>query len=57
MRLAGEDDEDSWINVLRKNGYKDITKYLVGLGEDENVARELVKKIYALYTDTETEED
>ena len=55
--LAGEDDEDSWINVLRKNGYKDITKYLVGLGEDENVARELVKKIYALYTDTETEED
>ena len=55
--LAGEDDEDSWINVLRKNGYSDITKYLVGLGEDENVARELVKKIYALYNDTETEEE
>ena len=50
--LAGEDDSDSWINVLRKNGYKDISTYLVGLGEDVNLAHEFVKKIYALYTDT-----
>ena len=53
--LAGEDDDESWINILRKNGYKDITKYLVGLGEDNNVARELVRKIYALYDDTPEE--
>lgn len=47
--LAGEDEPESWINIFRKNGYKDISTYLVGLGEDENMARELVKKIYALY--------
>ena len=49
--LAGEDDPDSWINILRKNGYKDISTYLVGLGEDKNMARELVRKIYALYNE------
>ena len=43
--MAGEDDPDSWINILRKNGYKDIDIYLVGLGEDDNLARELVRKI------------
>ena len=46
--MAGEDDPDSWINILRKNGYKDIDIYLVGLGEDDNLARELVGKIRAL---------
>ena len=46
--MAGEDDPDSWINILRKNGYKDIDIYLVGLGEDDNLARELVRKIRAL---------
>ena len=46
--LAGEDDSDSWLNVLKRNGYKDITTYLVGLGEDENIAADFVKKIHAL---------
>ena len=46
--MAGEDDSDSWINILRKNGYKDISTYLVGLGEDKNMAKELVRKIKAL---------
>ncbi|MBQ6971165.1 MAG: sirohydrochlorin cobaltochelatase [Synergistaceae bacterium] len=50
--LAGEDDPESWINVLKKEGYKDITTYLVGMGEDENLCRELIRKVYALYTDT-----
>lgn len=55
--LAGEDDPDSWINILRKNGYSDISTYLVGLGEDKNMARELINKIYELYTDTHTHEE
>ena len=56
--LAGEDDEDSWINILRSNGYKNISKYLVGLGEDENFAREFVRKIYdTVAEDTEDTED
>ena len=46
--LAGEDDEDSWLNILRKNGYRNITTYLVGLGEDENIAKDFVKKIHDL---------
>ncbi len=46
--MAGEDDPDSWINILRKNGYREIDTYLVGLGEDDNLARELVRKIRAL---------
>ena len=49
--LAGKDDPDSWLNILRKNGYNDIDTYLVGLGEDNNMARELVRKIYALYNE------
>ena len=47
--LAGENEPDSWLNILRKNGWKEIDTYLVGLGEDSNMARELVRKIYALY--------
>ncbi len=53
--LAGEDEPESWINILRKNGYKDISTYLVGLGEDKNMARELVRKIYALYNEVPEE--
>ncbi|MBQ6919636.1 MAG: sirohydrochlorin cobaltochelatase [Synergistaceae bacterium] len=49
--LAGEDEPDSWINLLKKNGYTKISTYLVGLGEDENVAKEFVKKIYDLYNE------
>ena len=43
--LAGEDDEDSWLNVLKANGYDNISTYLVGLGEDKNIAKDFVKKI------------
>ena len=50
--LAGKDDEDSWLNVLKANGYEDISTYLVGLGEDENIASDFVMKIHAL-TDSE----
>ena len=46
--LAGEDDEESWLNVLKANGYENISAYLVGLGEDENIAKDFVKKIHAL---------
>lgn len=55
--LAGEDDPESWINILKKEGYKDMSTYLVGMGEDANLTRELVRKIYALYTDTAGEEE
>ena len=43
--LAGEDDDESWLNVLKANGYEKISAYLVGLGEDENIAKDFVKKI------------
>ena len=46
--LAGEDDEESWLNILKSEGYKDISCYLVGLGEDENIAKDFVKKIRKL---------
>lgn len=46
--LAGEDDEESWLNILKSNGYKNIKTYLVGLGEDKNIAGDFVKKIHAL---------
>ena len=46
--LAGEDDDESWLNVLKSNGYENITTYLVGLGEDENIAADFVKKIHEL---------
>lgn len=44
--LAGKDDPDSWLNILKKNGYDNISTYLVGLGEDENFARYFVRKVY-----------
>lgn len=53
--LAGKDDDESWLNVLKKNGWNDVSVYLSGLGEDENVAREFVRKIYSVYTDTPEE--
>ena len=46
--LAGEDDEESWLNVLKSNGYGDISTYLVGLGEDENIAKDFIKKLHDL---------
>ena len=49
--LAGEDDEESWLNVLKAEGYGDITTYLVGMGEDENIARQFVRKILELMDD------
>ncbi|MBQ6774741.1 MAG: sirohydrochlorin cobaltochelatase [Synergistaceae bacterium] len=46
--LAGEDDSDSWLNVLQQNGYEreNISTYLVGLGEDKNIASDFVNKIH-----------
>ena len=46
--LAGEDDDESWINILKSSGYENIKTYLVGLGEDENIAKDFVKKIHNL---------
>ena len=46
--LAGEDDEESWLNILKASGYENIKTYLVGLGEDENIAKDFVKKIHEL---------
>ncbi len=36
--LADEGDPESWISVLKKAGYKNISAYLVGLGEDPQMA-------------------
>ena len=46
--LAGEDDEESWLNVLKSKGYENISAYLVGLGEDVNITEDFVKKIHGL---------
>ena len=46
--LAGADDEESWLNILKSKGYENISTYLVGLGEDENIAKDFVKKIHEL---------
>ena len=46
--LAGEDDDESWLNILKASGYENIKTYLVGLGEDENIAKDFVKKIHKL---------
>ena len=43
--LAGADDGESWLNLLKKAGYKNITPYLVGLGEDPNIAKGFVERI------------
>ena len=50
--LAGEDEDESWLNILRagddERSYDDITTYLVGLGEDENIAKKFESKIREL---------
>ena len=46
--LAGEDDPESWVNILKAEGWKDVSTYLVGLGEDENIARKFTAKISEL---------
>ncbi len=46
--LAGEEDPESWVNVLKAEGWKDVSTYLVGLGEDENIARKFTAKISEL---------
>lgn len=43
--LADPDDEDSWISRLKAEGFKNISTYLVGLGEDKNMADVFVGKI------------
>lgn len=43
--LAGEDDDESWLNMLKKAGFKNITPYLVGLGEDRGIADIFVSRI------------
>ena len=46
--LAGEDDDESWLNVLKAEGYNDVSTYLVGLGEDKNIQVEFVRRIHEL---------
>lgn len=46
--LAGEDDPESWVNILKAEGWKDVSTYLVGLGEDKNIARKFTAKISEL---------
>ena len=43
--LAGADDDESWLNLLKKAGYRDIEPYLVGLGEDPQMAKVFVDRI------------
>ncbi len=43
--LADKEDPESWYSVLKAAGYKDIKTFLVGLGEDETMARIYVSKI------------
>ena len=43
--LAGEEDEESWINQLKAAGFKNISTRLEGLGEDPNMADLFVAKI------------
>ena len=52
--LAGNED-DSWLSILKENGYTEISTYLVGLGEDENFAREFVRKVYEAVSETPDE--
>ncbi len=43
--LAGTDDEESWLNILKSNGYENITPYLSGLGEDENITANFITRL------------
>ncbi|MBQ7562205.1 MAG: sirohydrochlorin cobaltochelatase [Synergistaceae bacterium] len=46
--LADPLDSKSWLSILKNKGYQEITTYLVGLGEDENLKREFVRQILEL---------
>lgn len=46
--LAGEDDPESWISLLKAEGYDNIETYLVGLGEDSEMAKVFTAKIAEL---------
>lgn len=48
--LAGS-DEDSWLSILKREGYSEITTYLVGLGEDTNIAKDFVRRLHYLIDD------
>ncbi|MCF0247136.1 MAG: sirohydrochlorin cobaltochelatase, partial [Synergistes sp.] len=43
--LSDPEDPESWYSRLKAAGYGNIETYLVGLGEDENMARIFTKKI------------
>ena len=43
--LADKDDPESWYSQLKAAGYKDFKTFLVGLGEDADMARVYVSKI------------
>ena len=43
--LAGADDDESWLNLLKKAGYRNIDTHLVGLGEDPQMAKVFVERI------------
>ena len=49
--LAGADDDESWLNILKSNGYENITPYLSGLGEDENITANFIKRLKAIVED------
>lgn len=43
--LASAEDEESWLNLLKAAGFKNISTKLTGLGEDPNMAELFVSKI------------
>lgn len=43
--LADKNDPESWYSKLKAAGYKNIKTFLVGMGEDETMARVYVSKI------------
>lgn len=43
--LADKDDPESWYSMLKKAGFADISSYLVGLGEDPQMAAVFVNEI------------
>lgn len=43
--LAGVDDDESWLNILKRAGYRNVTPHLVGLGEDPQMAKVFVDRI------------
>ena len=49
MTVAGEhaksDLANEWVNILKDNGYEDISANLIGLGEDKNIANDFVARL------------